>query len=33
MNKENMAESECKHKVVIVNQKLTCEYCGETFKF
>ena len=24
---------ECKHKIVIINEKLECEYCGETFKF
>ena len=29
--KDNMSE-ECKHKMVLENQRLVCEYCGETFK-
>ena len=30
---QKLNKEECKHKVVIENQKLVCEYCGETFKF
>ena len=29
----NNLTPDCKHKVVIIDQKLVCDYCGETFKF
>lgn len=27
------SDKECSHKIVIGENKLICEYCGETFKY
>jgi len=28
-----MPKEDCSHKLIIADQKLICDYCGETFKF